>query len=353
MSEQQQINPIVQVRGQLDAMGPELLKALPKHIPVERFQRVVMTAIQNNPDLLGVDRRSLFNAAMRAAQDGLLPDGRDGAIVKYKNDAQWMPMVGGILKKIRNSGEIATITARVVYDGDTFRYWVDEDGEHVLYEPCDAPNTSKILRVFAMAKTKDGELFVEPMTLDEVEQVRNVSRAKNLGPWTQWWGEMAKKTALRRLAKRLPMSSDLDDLIRRDDALYDFDGRKEARDVTPASKSTNARLSEIAAASGPAPAVEDKSQTIESNVGGDDYQGETIDAQPQHEAEPETQDQPQEAEQPKQQATGDRTPESRGRKAFANGQPDTAVPSDLKHDEAAVAAWLGGWKAAQAEANQQ
>jgi recombination protein RecT len=230
-----QQSPISVIQQQAENRRPQFQAALPAHIPVERFLRVVLTAVQNNPDLITADRQSLWNSAMRSAQDGLLPDGREGAIVVYNTKikdggrdiwikkAQWMPMVFGILKKVRNSGEIAMVTARVVYGGDKFRYWIDDDGEHVLFEPSDKPDTNTIQRVFAMAKTKGGELYVEPLTSADVEKVRAVSRAKDKGPWVDWWEEMAKKTAIRRLSKRLPMSTDLDDLVRRDDELYNFD----------------------------------------------------------------------------------------------------------------------------------
>ncbi len=66
-------NPIAEVRYQLNNMEDQFKAALPAHIPAERFMRVVMTAVQNNPDLLKADRRSLWNSAMKAAQDGLLP----------------------------------------------------------------------------------------------------------------------------------------------------------------------------------------------------------------------------------------------------------------------------------------
>lgn len=223
-TERKPIHPMVLIKDQIEQREHEFARALPAHIPVERFKRVVLTAVQNNPDLLRADRQSFFNACMRSAQDGLLPDGRDGAIVMFGDKAQWMPMVFGILKKIRNSGELASITARVVYAGDKFRYWIDDSGEHVEYEPSDDHDTNVVRRVFAMAKTKNGELYVEPMSVEQVEKVRAVSRARNKGPWVDWWDQMAIKTALRRLAKRLPMSSDLDDLLRRDDDLYDMSG---------------------------------------------------------------------------------------------------------------------------------
>lgn len=213
------------------AMAQQLSFALPKHIPVERFQRVVMTAVQNNPSIVEAQKSSIWNACMRAAQDGLLPDGREGAIIVYnttKNGkiAQWMPMIGGLMKKARNSGEIASLVARVVYEGDTYRYWIDERGEHVEYSPGDDADVSKPRLVFAMAITKDGAMYFEPMTKQEVERVRAVSRAKDEGPWKDWPDEMWKKTALRRLSKRLPSSSDLDDLIRRDDELYNLEAPK-------------------------------------------------------------------------------------------------------------------------------
>jgi recombination protein RecT len=44
---------------------------------------------------------------VRLAQDGLLPDGREAAIVKFGNKAQAMPMIAGILKKIRQSGDVS------------------------------------------------------------------------------------------------------------------------------------------------------------------------------------------------------------------------------------------------------
>ena len=42
--------------------------------------------------------------------------------------------------------------------------------------------------------------------------------------WRNSFDEAAKKTLARRHAKVLPMSTDLDDLLRRDDELYDLKG---------------------------------------------------------------------------------------------------------------------------------
>lgn len=220
------------LKQQLTARREFFQRMLPQHISIDRFESTVLTAVQQNPELANADKQSFWLACQRAASDGLLPDGRQGAIVtfrtkrkytddkgvqreEYFNKAQWMPMVWGIIQKVRNSGELSTITARIVSEGDRFRFWIDDRGDHIEFEPCDEPG--KPIRAFAIAKMTRGEIYVEVMTVAEIEKVREVSRAKNDGPWTKWWEEMAKKTVIRRLAKRLPVSSDLDTFLRGDD----------------------------------------------------------------------------------------------------------------------------------------
>ncbi len=232
-------HPLVVFKQQLDARETEFKAALPAHIPAERFARVVMTAVQQNPDLMKVERRSLFNAAIKAAQDGLLPDGREAALVVYNDKnrgliAQYMPMIAGLRKKVRNSGEIATWDAHVVYENDAFEFELG-DAPFIRHKPS-LIDRGKPIAAYSVAVLKTGEKSREVMSFAEIEKVRNSSKAKNGGPWSQWWEEMARKTVARRHSKVLPMSTDLDDLIRRDDALYDMEGaRAEANAGRPQS----------------------------------------------------------------------------------------------------------------------
>lgn len=245
------VAPIEMFRRELMAMGPQFAMVLPPHVTQERFVRVVITAMQKNADLMLCERASVFGAAMAAAQDGLLPDGREGAIVKFGNKAAWMPMVKGILKTVRNSGELSSIAAEVIYEEDKFRYWVDADGQHVEHEPAlFVEDRGIILGAYALAKTKDGDIYVEAMTKAQIEKVRSVSRAKDSGPWREWWEEMAKKTVIRRLAKRLPSSTDLEQVLERDNDLYDLNQQP----ATPAlAQPKSRRLDAIVGKALPAP----------------------------------------------------------------------------------------------------
>lgn len=228
-------NPLVKLNEQLEARSSQFQAALPAHIPVERFKRVVLTAIQQNPKLASADRPTLFTSAMKAAQDGLLPDGREGALViyntkmkingqeKWVDAVQWIPMVAGLRKKVRNSGQIATWDVKAVFEKDEFLY---EEGLDVIlkHKPyLDGP-AGDLKAVYSVCKMKTGEVSIDVMAKWQVDRIRAMSKAKDRGPWVDHYVEMAKKTVARRHSKVLPMNTDLDDLIRRDDDLYDMEG---------------------------------------------------------------------------------------------------------------------------------
>jgi recombination protein RecT len=235
------IKPEQEIRQSLALMEPQFKMALPPQISPEKFIRVVMTAIQQNPKLIE-NRVGLYGAAMKCAQDGLLPDGKEAALVPYGATIQYLPMIGGILKKVRNSGELATISAHVVYERDEFTYELG-DNERIIHKPMLGAERGKPILTYAIAKTKDGGIYREIMSEAQVQAVRNVSAAKNGGPWTgDFADEMRRKTVLRRLSKRLPMSTDLEQVIQRDDELYDF---SDAAPKTSESGKRKTRLSTI------------------------------------------------------------------------------------------------------------
>lgn len=242
------VSPVEELRSTLTNMSGEFESALPSHIKPDQFRRVAMTAIQTSPDLLAADRKSLYGSLMKAAQDGLLPDGREGALIIFNTKdkqsgswvkkVQWMPMIGGVLKKIRQSGELSSITAQVVHNSDEFDYWIDDDGEHLKHRPSFEDDRGEVRLVYALAKTRDGSVYTEVMTRKDIEKVRGASRSKDRGPWVDWWEQMAKKSAMHRLAKKLPISADLIEVVNRDEAMYDF--APVERDITPRSKTVTA-----------------------------------------------------------------------------------------------------------------
>lgn len=240
-------NPLVAFQNYIDhpnCIG-QFKAALPAHVTPERFLRVVKTSVALNPALLSADRTSLMLACTQAAQDGLVPNGKEAALVIYRTNnakkgqspqwvekVQYMPMIRGLFKLARNSKEMATLYAHVVYEKDEFffSYGFETELRHVPYL---GEDRGLPIAVYACATTKDGERDVEVMSVSDINKIRDASsntfKKFGSGPWKDWWDEMARKTVMRRLLKRLPMSEEVERAIERDDAFYEMDQRRKSR----------------------------------------------------------------------------------------------------------------------------
>jgi recombination protein RecT len=230
---------IQEVRNDLGKMAPQFKAVLPPTISPERFIRVVVTAIQSNPNLLRCTRRSLFTACLKAAEDGLLPDGREGVIIPFREDVEgggketnaiWVPMIRGFRKKVYESGLIKDWRCEVVYQGDEFAYELGDE-PFIKHRPSGVGDrTRPITHVYSIAVFSDGTLARDVMTIGEVEQIRKRFARSQKGPWSDpaSYSEMVRKTCARHHFKTLPTNRDIDRILSRDDALYDLERSRQA-----------------------------------------------------------------------------------------------------------------------------
>ncbi|PYJ10765.1 MAG: hypothetical protein DMF06_05010 [Verrucomicrobia bacterium] len=237
------LKPLEIMRADLELRAEEFKMVLPSHINPAKFQRTALTAAQANTALQSCDRRSFITACMKAAQDGLLPDGREAAIVPFNTRvktakgwqslklAQYMPMVWGLRKKILQSGEITDLFASVVYrqelEGENPRFIYEEGANRTLrhrpiLDPDFAPTDDDIVLAYSVATFANGYQSFEVMRRHEINAVRDTSQTgaegktdnkgnpiNPKGPWVDWFAEMAKKTVVRRHSKTLPQSGDI------------------------------------------------------------------------------------------------------------------------------------------------
>lgn len=231
------VAPITQFKQQLTAMSSQFGVALPSHIKPEKFQRVVLTVVQSTPDLLEADRQSLFDSCIKCASDGLIPDGREAALTVFNTKVkrggrdewikkvQYIPMLAGIQKRVRNSGLIDSIQAHVIYEKDTFE-WEQGFNERIVHKPFFPGDRGKAVGAYAIAKFKDGTYQFEVLDIPAIEKIRASSKSGQYGPWKDWWDQMARKSAFKRLAKWLPLDADVEDLI-------EYDNQAERIEVEP------------------------------------------------------------------------------------------------------------------------
>lgn len=204
-----QRDKVTSVRALLDRAKEQIRMALPRHMSVDRLIRVALTSVQRTPKLLDCNQTSLLGAIVQSAQLGLEPDGVLGHayLVPYGKEVQLIPGYKGLVMLARRSGEVSSVDARVVYDGDHFRYafGLEPKLEHVPADR-DDETPARPTHAYAVVRLKDGGYQFDVLTFREIEAVRKRSRAGTSGPWVSDWPEMAKKTVLRRVLKLAPMS---------------------------------------------------------------------------------------------------------------------------------------------------
>ena len=212
-----------------DRFKEQCAAALPKHLTADRFARVALTALTRTPKLQDCTRESLLRCLMDCSALGIEPDGRRVHLIPYGKECTLIIDYKGLVELVRRSGNVTSIRAEHVCENDGFDW---ENG--IITHRIDwRKPRGEVQAVYAEAKLESGETQTAVMTLDEINGIRDRSQGyvyavKNgkSHPWITDWGEMAKKTPLRRLTKMLPLSADIAEAI-------DRDGDRIERDVTP------------------------------------------------------------------------------------------------------------------------
>lgn len=243
----------------------------------KRFIATAKTAIQSHPDvdrLAAADRQTLYLAIKRAASDGLMVDGREAALVCYRNtdknktDVQYQPMVQGLVKLARNSGEIEGIGAYIVHEKDRFSYRAGIDP--VPTHECDEwfGDRGAAIGVWAFVKLKSGE-YAPPVMLTKKRIDSIATRSKmaknydqNIGKdWEEWW----KKAAIRNVLKYAPRSTAIEKAMEASDG--EFDMRNEGvflnEEPAKATQPTETRAAAAVKAAKPQPQPEVAPQEAE------------------------------------------------------------------------------------------
>lgn len=201
----------------------QLTSLLGSSAAAERFKTVALHSVIHNDGLRDCDPLSVIEAVREAAVLGLEPTGVLGEawILPYRGVARLQVGYRGYLKLIRQSEQVPFVDAQLVYMNDTFDV---EFGTHPLitHKPLLfgernvetgelEQDRGNIRGAYAWAQLEGTSIpLIEWMPLVDIEQTRKASpavRANRKTPWDDWYGEMARKAPVRRLAKRLPLNT--------------------------------------------------------------------------------------------------------------------------------------------------
>lgn len=186
-----------------DERRNQIAAALPEGVSISRFERATATALLADPALVKADRASLYLAILSAAQRGLVPDGRQGAIVVYGAKAQFLPMIGGVRDTLAEYGWM--LKTGVVYENDEFS--MDEAAGTVRHPVRAGIDRGEIVAFYAVAIHRDGrQRMATLMSVDQVNEVRDKTGVANNPAWKKWYPQMGEKTVGHRLANDVPLA---------------------------------------------------------------------------------------------------------------------------------------------------
>lgn len=183
--------------------------------------RTYISLAKNSDKIMECDPRSIARCIITAANFGLSLDGKGHAyLIPFKKTCQFMPGYKGYLYLIQRNGIVKNITTDVVYGDDIFKATRGTDPK-IHHEIClDGNRDDKSIKaVYSVLYYKSGAIDFEIMDRSQIDKIRDQVTEKNGNEssiWKYHYGEMARKTVVRRFAKRLQLP-EVSDLMELDD----------------------------------------------------------------------------------------------------------------------------------------
>ena len=204
----------------IQAGAKQFATALPKHINSDRFVRIAITTIRQNPKLAQCNQESLLGALMVSAQLGLEPGVLGQCyLIPYGRECQFQIGYKGMIELLRRSGQLKDIYAYSVYENDEFEmtYGLNRDLKH---KP-NLQDRGNFVGCYCVAVLKDDARAFEYMTKEEIEaHGKKFSKTYGNGPWKSDFESMAHKTVVKKMLKWLPLSVEFLEMANKDEKTF-------------------------------------------------------------------------------------------------------------------------------------
>ena len=188
-------------------------------ITFAKESQFAIQALQANSFLHGVaakNQASLQNAIINIAQIGvsLNPASKHAYLVPRKGSVCLDISYRGLLHIAQSSGSILWGQCKLVYKHDTYlNNGLDKQPTHTYSAFGDRGD---IAGAYCTVKTPGGDYLTEEMSIAEIIKIRDRSDGFKSGkssPWLTDFGEMARKTVVKRAEKYWPKTDRLDHAI--------------------------------------------------------------------------------------------------------------------------------------------
>lgn len=196
--------------NQLESLLKNKAEALPKDFNQTRFMQNCMVVLQDTKGIEKVQPITIARTMLKAAFLGLDFHMKECYAIPYGNGLQFQTDYKGEVKlaKKYSLNQIKDIYAKLVRQGDEFLEEIRDGQQFISYKPLPF-NDGEIIGAFAVCYYQDGSMIYETMSKKDIEDTRtNYSKMPNGKTWLKSYGEMCKKTVLRRLCKNISLDFD-------------------------------------------------------------------------------------------------------------------------------------------------
>lgn len=225
-------NYLVEIHSGLNESLDKQVAALPQNFNKQRFMQNCMTVLQDGTaDFSKCDAKSVVRTLLKGAFLGLDFFNGECYAIPYNGNVNFQTDYKGEIKlcKRYSSNPIKDIYAKVVREGDNFVETIENGNQTVSFTPKPF-NNGEIIGAFAVCLYMDGGMIYDTMSVAEIEHTRNTfSKAPNSKAWKDSYGEMCKKTVLRRLCKLIDLNFDTAEAMQAFEDGSDFNVKSEQR----------------------------------------------------------------------------------------------------------------------------
>ena len=190
----------------------------------ERFEKEALNAIKiweepKNAYLRQCTTRSVVMALVDLAKTSLTlnPISKEAFLIPRKDTktnqvlCHLEPSYTGLTKLLTDAGSVTSINTQLVYENDDFEINLAAD-QPVRHIPRVREKRGEIIGAYAIAKLATGEKQVEWMDVEEIKKIRETSESykaymkdkRKKSIWVDHFGEMCRKTVVKRIYKYLP-----------------------------------------------------------------------------------------------------------------------------------------------------
>lgn len=200
----------------------EIATALPKHLDARNMIRMALTEASTNKELAGCDPRSFFGAVIECSQLGLAIGKTMGQayLIPFNNTRENTKTINvimgyrGMISLARRSGNLHSIGAHIVFEGDEFQYLLGDDEKIIHVPKGEYDPERKVVAYYCIARLNDGGIqravWSEAQMQKHKERIPAAKSSRSVwnSPIAHDRQEMGKKSMIRAALKYVDLSAD-------------------------------------------------------------------------------------------------------------------------------------------------